>query len=87
MGAGSSPALTVAATLPPVLRPDVALVQAGPGATVVLELAGGVVADLGGADQLGAKYEDVASIEAGAQPAAGSVIDVSVPQSPTVSAS
>jgi cell division protein FtsQ len=87
VGAGSGPALAVAATLPPVLRPDVALVEAGPGATVVLELVGGVDADLGGANQLGAKYEDVAAIEAGAPPAAGSVIDVAVPQSPTVSAS
>jgi cell division protein FtsQ len=87
LGGGSSPALTVAATLPPLLRPDVALVEAGPGATVVLELVGGVDADLGGANQLGAKYEDVASIEAGAPPAAGSVIDVSVPQSPTVATS
>jgi cell division protein FtsQ len=87
VGAGSDPALIVAATLPSVLRADVALVEARPGATVVLELAGGVEADLGGTNQLGAKYEDLAAIEAGAPPAPGSTIDVSVPQSPTVSGS
>jgi cell division protein FtsQ len=86
VGPGSRAALAVAATLPPVLLTRVTLVEARRGGTVELTLAGGIQVILGSASQLGAKYEDVAAIEAGAPPGAGSVIDVSVPETPTVSA-
>jgi len=79
-------ALAVAAALPPVLRPEITLVEARGGGAVDLTLSGGTLVVLGPASQLGAKFEDIAAIVAGAPPAAGSVIDVSVPQSPTVSA-
>jgi cell division protein FtsQ len=83
---GSRAALAVAATLPSVLRPSVTRVEAEAGGAVDLTLASGIQVVLGPASQLQAKYEDVAAIVAGAPPAAGSVIDVTVPQSPTVSA-
>jgi len=86
VGRGSRAALAVAASLPPVLAARVSLVEARPGDSVDLVLVDGVQVVLGSASQLGAKYEDVAAIEAGAQPPPRSVIDVSVPQSPTVSA-
>ncbi|HXQ19067.1 MAG TPA: FtsQ-type POTRA domain-containing protein [Acidimicrobiales bacterium] len=86
VAAGSGPALAAAAALPPVLAPQVAMIEAAPGGTVDLGLVDGVRVVLGPATQLGAKFEDVAAIEAGARPRAGSVMDVSVPQSPTVSA-
>jgi hypothetical protein len=86
VSSSSRAAVVVAATLPSVLGPRVTLVAALPGGVVDLTLSGGVQVVLGGTSQLSAKYEDVAAIEAGAPPAAGSVIDVTVPQSPTVSA-
>lgn len=85
MAGGALGAVAVAASLPPVLRPDITLVEARPGGAVDLLVTGGTLVVLGPASQLGAKYEDTAAILAGAPPAPGSVIDVSVPQSPTVS--
>jgi hypothetical protein len=49
-----------------------------------LELSSPVSFVLGPADQLGAKYEDVASVIASTTMHAGDVIDVSVPQAMTV---
>ena len=43
-----------------------------------------VTVDLGGPTQLAAKYEDVAALLAGAPLTAGDVLDVSVPDAPTV---
>lgn len=86
VGAGSGPALAVAASLPSRLAPRVAVIEAQPGGAVDLGLVDGVRVVMGPATQLAAKFEDVAAIEAGAPPAPGSVMDVSVPQSPTVSA-
>jgi hypothetical protein len=45
-----------------------------------------IVVDVGTATELPAKYEDVSSILAGATLHNGDVIDVSVPQAPTVTA-
>jgi hypothetical protein len=45
-----------------------------------------VVVDIGTTSQLSAKYEDVSSILAGAALHDGDVIDVSVPDAPTVTA-
>jgi hypothetical protein len=45
-----------------------------------------VVVDIGSTSQLSAKYEDVSSILAGATLHDGDVIDVSVPDAPTVAA-
>jgi cell division protein FtsQ len=81
----SEPALVVAAALPPVLRPSVALVAAAPDGSVTLTLASGVHVAFGQASELTAKFEDIAAIEAGAPPGPHAVLDVSVPQSPTVS--
>jgi hypothetical protein len=44
-----------------------------------------VLVDIGSVSQLTAKYEDVSSILAGATLHNGDVIDVSVPDAPTVS--
>ena len=48
---------------------------------MTLTLTTPVTVDLGPASQLGAKYEDVAAVLAGATLHAGDVIDVSVPGS------
>jgi len=45
-----------------------------------------VMVDIGSASQLTEKYEDVSSILAGATLHNGDVIDVSVPDAPTVTA-
>ena len=77
--------LAVAASLPPAFAQQVVTVSVGPGGRVTLALSTPVTIDLGTAAQLPAKYEDVASILARAKLTAGDVIDVSVPESPTVS--
>ncbi len=80
---GATAALTVAAALPPALHRLVAAVGQGAGG-VDLALTDGVGVLFGSSTQRSAKFEDVASVVAGASPPAGSVLDVSVPAFPTV---
>ena len=84
LGPAAAPALAVATTLPPAFVAQVASVTGDPNGQVTLSLTTPVTVDLGSAVQLGAKYEDVAALLAGATLHAGDVIDVSVPGSPTV---
>ena len=55
-----------------------------PAGWVQLSLTTPVVVDVGAPSELTAKYEDVSSILAGATLHNGDVIDVSVPDAPTV---
>ncbi len=75
----------VAATLPPAFSAQVTTVTELPAQTVDLTLSSGLTVVLGTAADLHAKYVDVASIIAGAPLHGAKTIDVSVPQSPTVS--
>jgi len=77
--------LSVAAALPPAFAGLVQAVSPSPGGGVDLALSNGVGVILGPPTQLPAKFEDVASLLAGAALPVGSVIDVSVPPSPAVS--
>ncbi len=63
---------------------QVTAVTVEPAGWVQLALTTPVVVDIGTATQLTAKYEDVSSILAGATLHNGDVIDVSVPDAPTV---
>lgn len=76
--------LQVAATLPPAFRSQVTTVEVESGGRVHLALTTPVTVDLGTTSQLREKYEDTAAVLAGASLADGDVIDVSVPDSPTV---
>jgi len=76
-------ALTVAGALPSALRPLVDAVGEGAGG-VDLALGDGVGVLMGSPTQLPAKFEDVASVVAGASPPPGSILDVSVPAFPTL---
>lgn len=82
--AGGRASLTVAASLPAAFAAMVTAVSPSPGGGVDLALDDGVGVVLGTPTDLPAKFEDVASILAGAALAPGSVIDVSVPPSPAV---
>ncbi|HLN15329.1 MAG TPA: FtsQ-type POTRA domain-containing protein [Acidimicrobiales bacterium] len=84
LGAGAAPALVVAASLPPAFKAQVAGITVVPGGRVVLTMTTPLKVVLGTTAELRAKYEDVAAILAGASLHTGDVIDVSVPQSPTV---
>jgi len=79
----ASPILAVADSLPPAFRAQVAGISSTP-AGVELALTTPVTVVLGSPDQLTAKYEDVAALLAGAPLHAGDIIDVAVPESPTV---
>ncbi len=81
------PALRVARTLPAAFSAQVTQVVGNPDDTVDLALNSGLTVLLGTAKDLHAKYEDVAAIIAGAPLHGAKTIDVTVPQSPTVSAS
>jgi len=76
--------LRVASTLPPSFRTQVTAVHVEPGDWVQLAMTTPIVVDIGTASQLPAKYEDVSAILAGATLHDGDVIDVSVPDAPTV---
>jgi cell division protein FtsQ len=82
--AAAAPGLIVASTLPAAFKWQVAVVNVNAQGWVTLELSSPVSFVLGPADQLGAKYEDVASVIASTTMHAGDVIDVSVPQAMTV---
>jgi cell division protein FtsQ len=77
-------ALGVATTLPNSFRAQVTAVRVEPGGWIQLSMTTPVLVDLGTTTQLSAKYEDVSSILAGAALHDGDVIDVSVPDAPTV---
>jgi cell division septal protein FtsQ len=77
-------ALGVASTLPASFKAQVTAVRVEPGDWIQLALTTPILVDLGTTTQLTAKYEDVSSILAGATLHDGDVIDVSVPDAPTV---
>jgi cell division protein FtsQ len=84
LGARDQAGLAVAASLPASFAAQVTAVTIEPGDWVQLALTTPVVVDIGSATQLPAKYEDVSAILAGATLHNGDVIDVSVPDAPTV---
>jgi cell division protein FtsQ len=77
-------ALRVAATLPASFVAQVTGVTVEPQGWVQLSLTTPILVDIGSTAELTAKYEDVSAILAGAALHNGDVIDVSVPQAPTV---
>ncbi len=81
---GARPLLTVASQLPPAFKARVDAVAPSPGGGVDLSLTGGVGVVFGTPTQLPSKFEDIASLLAGAALGPGAVIDVSVPDSPVV---
>lgn len=85
LSAKDAAGLEVAASLPASFVSQVTGVTVEPAGWVQLALTTPVVVDIGTATQLTAKYEDVSSILAGASLHNGAVIDVSVPDAPTVS--
>ncbi len=76
--------LDVASTLPASFAAQVTAVTVEPGGWVQLSMTTPIAVDIGSATQLTAKYEDVSSMLAGATLHNGDVIDVSVPDAPTV---
>jgi cell division protein FtsQ len=76
--------LAVARTLPKAFSGQVVALTVASDDTVTLALNSGITVDLGTATDLPAKYEDVAAILARGSLQATSVIDVTVPASPTV---
>ncbi|HEY6426804.1 MAG TPA: FtsQ-type POTRA domain-containing protein [Acidimicrobiales bacterium] len=76
--------LRVASTLPISFGAQVTAVTVEPQGWVQLAMTTPLLVDIGSASQLGAKYEDVSSILAAATLHNGDVIDVSVPDAPTV---
>jgi hypothetical protein len=76
--------LRVAETLPPSFAAQVTGVTVEPQGWVQLSMTTPILVDIGSTAQLTAKYEDVSAILAGATLHNGDVIDVSVPQAPTV---
>ncbi|HEX3946459.1 MAG TPA: FtsQ-type POTRA domain-containing protein [Acidimicrobiales bacterium] len=82
----AGPGLVVAASLPKAFAGQVTEVDVGSDGQVTLKLTSPVTVNLGTTAQLQDKYEDVAAILAGASLVDGDVIDVSVPESPLVTA-
>jgi hypothetical protein len=76
--------LEVASTLPASFKAQVTAVGVQPGGWVQLKMTTPILVNIGTASQLPSKYEDVSAILAGASLQAGDVIDVSVPDAPTV---
>jgi hypothetical protein len=87
LGASDQIGLKVAATLPPSFRAQVTAVNVEPstsGAWVQLSMTTPILVNIGNASQLTAKYEDVTTMLANVPLHNGDIIDVSVPQAPTV---
>ncbi|HVB92388.1 MAG TPA: FtsQ-type POTRA domain-containing protein [Acidimicrobiales bacterium] len=84
VGIRDRPGLVVASSLPASFGAQVTSVTVEPAGWVQLALTTPVLVDLGSPAQLVPKFEDVSSILAGASLHAGDVIDVSVPDAPTV---
>ena len=76
--------LLVASTLPASFAAQVTGVTVEAAGWVQLSMTTPIAVDIGSATELPAKYEDVSSILAGATLHNGDVIDVSVPDAPTV---
>lgn len=85
LGLEAAAGLTVCRTLPPAFSGQVVTVTQAVDATVSLYLNSDLTVLLGTTDDLGAKYEDVAAVIAHADLVGIHVVDVTVPQSPTVS--
>jgi len=85
MGPSTAAGLRVAATLPRAFSAQVTSIEVGHGGEVTLAMTTPVTIVLGATTQLHQKYEDAAALLAGAKLVAGDVIDVSVPDLPTVS--
>ncbi len=81
---GATAALLVGRTLPRAFAAQVTSLTAAPDGTISMSLNSGITVLLGTATELPAKYEDVAAIIAHGSLLGAKVIDVSVPQSPTV---
>ena len=77
--------LEVAATLPMSFKAQVASVNIEPAGWIQLTMTTPITVNVGTPSQLASKYEDITSILAGATLHSGDVIDVSVPDAPTVS--
>jgi cell division protein FtsQ len=82
--ASAAMALEVGRTLPAAFSAQVVSLTATPEGTISLSLNSGITLMLGTDADLSAKYEDVAAIIAHGDLRGATVIDVSVPQSPTV---
>jgi hypothetical protein len=86
LGSADRVGLEVASTLPPSFKAQVTGVAIQPGGWVQLSMTTPILVNIGTASQLPSKYEDVSALLAGATLHAGDVIDVSVPDAPTVTA-
>jgi len=84
LGPRDQPALTVASSLPLSFGAQVTGVTVEPAGWVQLAMTTPILVDIGTATQLSEKYEDVSALLAGATLHNGDVIDVSVPDAPTV---
>ena len=82
--AADQPGVEIASSLPAVLVARVRSVDVVAGDAVSLGLTGGLSAVIGAPVDLQAKYEALASVVAGAPVQSGDVVDVSVPDEPTV---
>jgi cell division septal protein FtsQ len=86
LSARDAAALHVASSLPASFAAQVTVVTLEPAGWVQLALTTPILVDIGSTAELTAKYEDVSSILSGASLHNGDVIDVSVPDAPTVTA-
>lgn len=86
LAASDLPALRVASTLPRAFSAQVTEVTVGAGGQVQLAMSSPISVIIGDSNHLSEKYEDVAAALAGAKLAAGDVIDVAAPGSPTIGA-
>jgi cell division protein FtsQ len=84
LGGPGRTGLTVLAALPASLRARVTGVDVGPGGQVTLALIGGLDVDVGAAVALPAKFDALTSVLADAPPPLPAVIDVTVPDAPSV---
>jgi cell division protein FtsQ len=81
----ASTGLKVCRTLPPAFSAQVVSVTMAPDTSITMTLNSGITVVVGTASDLTAKYQDVAAILAHGSLHTTSTIDVTVPQSPTVS--
>ena len=81
---GAVGAMQVVSTLPPAFVGQVASVVVNSDGTITLHLTTPVTVNLGTPTELNQKYNDIASVIAGATLHPGDVIDVSVPQASTI---
>ncbi len=84
VSARDEPGLRVASSLPASFAAQVTAVTVEPAGWIQLAMTTPILVDIGSDTELTAKYEDVSSILAGATLHNGDVIDVSVPDAPTV---